>query len=354
MVILLSSPHAFSQLEDTADFLGLLLLKWALSDYPEGVYDLEDYTVGKTFNTLDSTQIAENELYQMLERNSHLRNEVIKTYLEQNGRLITHIVDRGETLEYLAPLYGTSIKDIQTLNDGIEECYMGQELDIPTLKTDYDIALDFVILNNTMYTEAKRAYDSGEYKQAVKCYDKIIRGDNPTIYAYYYRGMSQYYRDKMNQAYYDLSYVVSNDTEGKFPDAVTYRDQAREIQAQRDAERDELWGALFETAVQVGMTYLDAKAQSKQSQYSSSSYSSTDTSYASSDYESASSSSAGSRSSSSCPSLKVANGKWYCANTGQCGMCGGDGWMDGDFGQGPNTLKCTLCGGTGKCKYCNN
>ncbi len=78
---------------------------------------------------------------------------------------------------------------------------------------------------------------------------------------------------------------------------------------------------------------------------------------------SSSSSSSGSSSSSSsgyssssrksdCPSLKATNGKWYCANTGKCGMCGGDGRMDGSFGSGANSLKCTLCNGSGKCKYC--
>ena len=54
-----------------------------------------------------------------------------------------------------------------------------------------------------------------------------------------------------------------------------------------------------------------------------------------------------------CSSLRVNGGKWYCANTGKCGMCGGDGRMDGSYGSGANSLKCTLCNGTGKCKYCH-
>lgn len=56
--------------------------------------------------------------------------------------------------------------------------------------------------------------------------------------------------------------------------------------------------------------------------------------------------------STSCPSLRIGNGEWYCVNTGKCGMCGGDGLMDGSFGLKPNSLVCTLCEGTGKCKYC--
>ena len=56
--------------------------------------------------------------------------------------------------------------------------------------------------------------------------------------------------------------------------------------------------------------------------------------------------------STSCPSLRIGNGEWYCVNTGKCGMCGGDGLVDGLFGLKPNSLVCTLCEGTGKCKYC--
>ncbi len=60
-----------------------------------------------------------------------------------------------------------------------------------------------------------------------------------------------------------------------------------------------------------------------------------------------------SSSSKSCLSLKINNGKWYCANTGKCGMCGGDGRMDNTFfGLGVNEEECTLCKGSGECKYC--
>lgn len=54
-----------------------------------------------------------------------------------------------------------------------------------------------------------------------------------------------------------------------------------------------------------------------------------------------------------CESLHVAHGKWYCANTGRCGMCNGRGVVEDDmFGTG-KWHKCSLCGGSGKCKYCN-
>lgn len=82
-----------------------------------------------------------------------------------------------------------------------------------------------------------------------------------------------------------------------------------------------------------------------------SSYTSTSSSTTSTSRSSSSSSSSSTRK-QDCPSLKMNNAKWYCSNTGKCGMCGGDGLMDGSFGLGANSLKCTLCNGSGRCKYC--
>lgn len=54
-----------------------------------------------------------------------------------------------------------------------------------------------------------------------------------------------------------------------------------------------------------------------------------------------------------CQSLKVNNAKWYCSNTGKCGMCNGTGYVSDGYGLSTKHA-CTLCNGSGKCKYCNN
>ena len=98
--------------------------------------------------------------------------------------------------------------------------------------------------------------------------------------------------------------------------------------------------------------YFEVQAQKQKAKYSSNSkYTSSSMTYDDEVDELSIGSNSGT-SNKNCPSLKIHNGKWYCNNTGECGMCGGDGLMDGMFGQGPNSHKCTLCGGTGKYKYC--
>ena len=54
------------------------------------------------------------------------------------------------------------------------------------------------------------------------------------------------------------------------------------------------------------------------------------------------------------------NDKYYCHGSRKCQWCGGDGWQDGMFGSGPNSIACSACntpgsgnvGGDGKCGYC--
>ncbi len=56
----------------------------------------------------------------------------------------------------------------------------------------------------------------------------------------------------------------------------------------------------------------------------------------------------------------TSNDKYYCHGSGKCKWCGGDGWQDGLFGTGPNSITCSACntpghdnvGGDGYCGYC--
>ena len=196
-----------------------------------------------------------------------------------------------------------------------------------------------------------------DYKKAQKLYSQIINKYNATedcTDAYYGRALCLYNRGKWKSAIKDFqtvlnggkaSYTISKQCKELLADA----QQHREEQLQNRAE---LWGGIFLTAATVGTSIAIAANQEK-SQASSSSSSSYGVSTSTSDNENTSytsSTSSASSGKSSCPSLKAARGKYYCCNTGRCGMCGGDGLMDD--GIEVNQFKCTLCGGTGRCKYC--
>lgn len=278
-----------------------------------------------------------------------------------------HVVQRGETLESIANDYNLSPNELHNANNDMEIFYTGLEINVPIKKTmiastgtkqssnsdeqflktlaaywdDCEIANKLFEAHN--YSKAQK-----QYRQTIKKYKGIL----PCEDALYGNALCSYNREKWKSAIEDLNMVINNEEcsvgqrahcERLLAKTQLYRDQQLE-------NRSNFWGGLFMTAATVGTSIALASSQPKQSSYNSSSgttSSSVGTSYSSED-----SSNSASSSSKSCPSLKANHGKYYCANTGRCGMCGGDGWMDGQLGQGADRHKCTLCGGTGKCKYC--
>lgn len=281
---------------------------------------------------------------------------------------IKHIVQRGETLESIVKDYNLSQTELQNANYDMEIFYTGLEINIPVKKpviassgANQSSNSDEQFLNALSSYQhecdvADKLFEAKNYSKAQKQYQQIIKkykGVLPCEDALYGNALCSYNREKWKSAIKDLSIVVNNEecSQGQ-------RDHCKRLLAKEQSYRDQqlenrsnFWGGLLMTAATVGTSIALASSQSKQSSYSSSSgttSSSSGTSYSSE----GSSSSASSSSNSSCPSLKASHGKYYCANTGRCGMCGGDGFMDDQLGKGANRYKCTLCGGSGKCKYC--
>ncbi len=283
-----------------------------------------------------------------------------------NKNIITHILQRGESIEYLAEIYDVDIDSIKAANNELECFYAGMSLYIPMQETKENSIYAENEIANISHTlslfkadnkTADELLSNMDYKKAQKLYSQIINKYNATedcTDAYYGRALCLYNRGKWKSAIKDFqtvlnggkaSYTVSKQCKELLADA----QQRREEQLQNRAE---LWGGIFLTAATVGTSIAIAANQEK-SQASSSSSASYGASASTSDSEDTSytaSTSSASSGKSSCPSLKAARGKYYCCNTGRCGMCGGDGLMDD--GIKVNQFKCTLCGGTGRCKYC--
>lgn len=279
-----------------------------------------------------------------------------------------HVVQRGETLESIAKDYNLSPNELQSANNDMEIFYTGLEINVPIKKMpiasngtkQYSDSDEQFLKTLAAYWDdceiADKLFEARNYSKAQKQYQQTIKkykGILPCEDALYGNALCSYNREKWKSAIEDLNMVINNEecSQGQrnhckrlLAKAQSYRDQQLE-------NRSNFWGGLFMTAATVGTSIALASSQPKQSLYNSTSgttNSSVGTTYSSE----SSSSSASSSSKSSCPSLKVSHGKYYCTNTGRCGMCGGDGLMDDQFGQGANSHKCTLCGGTGKCKYC--
>ena len=289
----------------------------------------------------------------------------------QGQETIKHIVQRGETFESIAKDYNLSQTELQSVNYDMDIFYTGLEINIPVKKpamassgADQSSDSDEQFMNALSSYQyecdvADKLFEAKSYSKAQKQYQQIIKkykGVLPCEDALYGNALCSYNREKWKSAIKDLSAVAYNEEcsqeqrdhcKGLLVKAQSYRDQQLE-------NRSNFWGGMLVAAAAVGTSVALASSQSKQSSYSSSSTSSVSASSSSvSSYSSeGSSTSASSSSNSSCPSLKANRGKYYCANTGRCGMCGGDGCMDDQLGDGANSHKCTLCGGTGKCKYC--
>lgn len=280
-----------------------------------------------------------------------------------------HIVDKGETLESIALKYGITAQSIIRANPGVDDFICGgMELDIP--RQNSAAATSSVIEKGAEIVRmackaADDMLDAGEYAKAQKSYSLIIKqlgGKYACTDAYYGRGIAYYNQGNWEKAIPDFEKVVSGPTCGATvkSHSSTLLAQARDKREGQLRQRSEAWSQFFAETAAVA-TYIVAGSQAATPKNSaagtvSSSGSYSSSSSSSSSYTSSSgsqNSQSGSSASKSCPSVNIANGKYYCANSGRCGMCGGDGLMSGSFGLGANTLKCTLCGGTGKCKYCN-
>lgn len=289
-------------------------------------------------------------------------------------KTVTHIVDRGETLASIAKLYGVTNGKLIELNpDASDFVYVGMELTVPCKETEVvaTAAPSFVsevARSRATIAEACEAADrllsAEEYGKAAKAYSKIIKEYGSSAYscvdAYYGRALAYYNQGKWKSSIKDFESAIADSrcTGTVRSHCKSLLANARQYREQQLERRGEIWGTLFSSAIVATGAAVVAHQQAKSTANTmmttqgatSSSYGGSAASGSSySDNQSYSSSSSASK---SCPSLKAAGGKWYCANTGKCGMCNGDGFMDGQFGQGANAHKCTLCGGTGKCKYC--
>lgn len=169
----------------------------------------------------------------------------------------THIVDRGETIEYIARKYGVTVADIQKVNEWADVIYCGLELIIPLSERDSRLITS---TQNPLFAEAQRYIDKEDYGKAIKIYNKILKDDSFNLTAIYNRGICYYNKGKMKQATEDFSYVKLHDEKGDFPDAKKLAENARSIQEEKNARRAEMWGAIFSTVANATTMALQTNA----------------------------------------------------------------------------------------------
>lgn len=268
-------------------------------------------------------------------------------FLSSNGEFTAVFSVDGTQLingETFSNIYYDEKKSQFIAIQGNRKCYFSKDGILLS-----DNALD--IEQDKYISLADDYFERGKYRAAAKNYGLAIN-IKPTASLYFNRGVSYYNMNKYNEAIADFRLCLDNNP-SKYLITRSHEliDKAEEYQFKKEQNRAQMASAIFGLVLTGANAYFQIQAQKQRAKYtsygtsySSSAISTTDTDEGMSSHTSTSS--------NQCPSLKVNRGKWYCANTGQCGMCGGDGLMDDNLGGGVNRHKCTLCGGSGKCKYC--
>lgn len=192
------------------------------------------------------------------------------------GQQKTIIVGFGETFETIAVKYGITLSDLKTANPGKERCYAGMKLIVPQSQISpigiSGVSSDLVRQSDSLLILAKAVRSSGQYKKAIKIYDKVINMSVRRAYGYAGRGECHYDLKNLKKAKSDLTSAI-NSGELASIEKSWCEDALEEVekglQAKRE-KRNRVWRniglAVAATAAVAATTYVaseQAKAQNK-------------------------------------------------------------------------------------------
>ena len=192
------------------------------------------------------------------------------------GQQKTIIVGFGETFETITVKYGITLSDLKTANPGKERCYAGMKLIVPQPQISpigiSGVSSDLVRQSDSLLILAKAVRSSGQYKNAIKIYDKVINMSVRRAYGYAGRGECHYDLKNFKKAKSDLTSAI-NSGELASIEKSWCEDALEEVekglQAKRE-KRNRVWRniglAVAATAAVAATTYVaseQAKAQNK-------------------------------------------------------------------------------------------
>lgn len=184
---------------------------------------------------------------------------------------LSHIVQRGETIENLADKYRLTTDILKTVNLGMDTFYTGLEVFIPVdekylwlrSEEDSEKILEDIAGYFSDYQEASRIFNSGDYKKADKLFESTIQNHGkylPCEEAYFGKAMCDYNRKKWSSAIDGFSQVISID---ECPEEL--KEQSRSLKANAEDQREarnqrtaNFFSGLFQAAAEVGTAYMAA------------------------------------------------------------------------------------------------
>ena len=184
---------------------------------------------------------------------------------------LSHIVQRGETIENLADKYRLTTDILKTVNLGMDTFYTGLEVFIPVDKKylwlrseeNSEKILEDIAGYFSDYQEASRIFNSGDYKKADKLFESTIQNHGkylPCEEAYFGKAMCDYNRKKWSSAIDGFSQVICID---ECPEEL--KEQSRSLKANAEDQREarnqrtaNFFSGLFQAAAEVGTAYMTA------------------------------------------------------------------------------------------------
>ena len=184
---------------------------------------------------------------------------------------LSHIVQRGETLETLADRYRLTTEMLKTVNLDMDTFYTGLEIVVPVDKKylclrseeDGEMILEDMAGYFSEYQEASRIFDLGNYKKANDLFESTIRNHGkylPCEEAYFGKAMCAYHRKKWSTAVKGFEQVISIDHCPK-----ELKEQSRKLMAEAEEQRDAraertagIFSSLFQAIAEAGTAYMAA------------------------------------------------------------------------------------------------
>ena len=184
---------------------------------------------------------------------------------------LSHIVQRGETLETLADRYRLTTEMLKTVNLDMDTFYTGLEIVVPVdkkylclrSKEDGEMILKDMAGYFSEYQEASRIFDLGNYKKASDLFESTIRNHGkylPCEEAYFGKAMCAFHRKKWSTAVEGFEQVINIDHCPK-----ELKEQSRKLMAEAEEQRDaraertaSIFSSLFQTIAEAGTAYMAA------------------------------------------------------------------------------------------------
>lgn len=193
----------------------------------------------------------------------------IKSY----GQTIRHTVNRGETIESIAELYGTTINELSSLNNDIDTFYTGMEIDIPfpddMSAEEYTRNPERILEYYADYKRLINMYNASYTKDAEEAYKKLIDDYSKVSNcseAYYELAKYYYNKDKLNKARVTFYIALSDDalSSKKKEKGQAYIAKIEEILQERAERRSQIWNNISTGIVQGLQMGVNAYMQYEQ------------------------------------------------------------------------------------------